>query len=427
MFVTVAVSWLAACGGVVHQVGSPAPDVSLLSDTAATVASAMPMPSSAPIATAAPATAPVATAAPATAPPATSTPTLIVTDATLDALTSVATIPKTVVPDIASLSSTVTPRCGAPADFWAVIRVAPQSTDALDLASLGSDYTTVVNRAVEGGDFAGYELTADEPVKLIVWMRGDLATNTTELRRLVRHPDRLVVLAAKYSRSQIDAVVSEVAAGAQAHPQDVIGYSTAAAEPKQVVDVYLSPGDEAFAQQFVDRLGDAIRVHVGEVVYVGPGCGDPEASRTCSDLVDVDAAASGLTLTLTATTSMIEQRQTGEATLTIANNGANQFHTSFSLPAVTGVLVASGSRHVVGVTRTQPGLGSGTIDLAPGQSASNVKVVFATRRCDGGVGSAVPPGTYGLRVALTSYGVTGPTSYVSPEITVTVTANSNEP
>lgn len=62
------------------------------------------------------------------------------------------------------------------------------------------------------------------------------------------------------------------------------------------------------------------------------------------------------------------------------------------------------------------------IDLAPGVSAT-IDVAFEANRCDGGPGSAVPPGTYDLRVVLASEDPTNHGAYLAPAIAVTVTTN----
>jgi hypothetical protein len=63
------------------------------------------------------------------------------------------------------------------------------------------------------------------------------------------------------------------------------------------------------------------------------------------------------------------------------------------------------------------------VDLDPGESGT-IAVIFGAARCDGEPGSALPPGTYGLRVALTQEGPPDQNYpvYLSSEAVVTVTS-----
>ncbi len=80
-----------------------------------------------------------------------------------------------------------------------------------------------------------------------------------------------------------------------------------------------------------------------------------------------------------------------------------------------------GVRRRTGPNDHRTDLGGG-VDLAPGQSGT-IDVVFGAGRCDGGPGSAIPPGEYRLVVALTTEGAdrTSAPAYLSPEIPMTVT------
>ena len=109
------------------------------------------------------------------------------------------------------------------------------------------------------------------------------------------------------------------------------------------------------------------------------------------------------------------------STLTVTNNGPTRFTMDIGSP-LSGVLVIPGSTHVVGVVGGTQGVGL-NIDLAVGASTA-IDVGFAAFRCDGGTGSAAPAGTYGLLVALSSDEQSDTRAYLSPEIPITVTANT---
>ena len=109
--------------------------------------------------------------------------------------------------------------------------------------------------------------------------------------------------------------------------------------------------------------------------------------------------------------------------MTVTNNGTQQFTMDVGSP-LSGVLVIPGSKHVIGIVGgTIAGVGL-RVDLAVGASTV-VPVAFAAFRCDGGPGSAVPAGTYALRVVLTSEQQDDSRAILSPEIPITVTTNNN--
>ena len=313
-------------------------------------------------------------------------------------------------------------RCPAAADYSAVLSTDRAGYDAYDLVSLQSDVQAVDASARADPDFAGLEVTSDKPVKLVVSMRGDLEAHTAALQAVVEHHDRLEVFAPKYSTDQINAIVNQIVTDAQAHPDDFTQFSGGPGSPQQVVAFGLAPGEEKLAQAYVERWGDAVRISVGFTSFVPPGCGIQPLSRKCPDLNGVDAASADLALALTETTPTIEQRGWGMSTLTVTNEGTKPFTMDVGAP-LSGVLVIPGTVHVVGVVGGTKGTGLG-INVAGGESTS-INVAFAAFRCDGETGSAAPPGSYGLRVVLASEEQGDTRAYLSPEVPVTVTTNSD--
>ena len=389
---------LVACGSLARQ-GAPAESVALTQATGTTAAESTSLPRPSSPSTVASVPAPAATV------PHMSTPDM--------------STPDTTVPDVTTPSAQ---KCPAPADYISALLDNQANAGAYDAMSLQNDLQAVDAFARSLPDFAGYELTSDKPVKIKVWVRGDLATHTTQLQAVVQHHDRLEIVASKYSSDEIETIAKQIVADAQTHPKDFIEFASAPEKPTQVVAFSLAPGDEALAQQYVDRWGDAVRIRVGDVLFVPTGCGAQPLSRKCPDVTGTDAAEAGLALSLTSTTPTIEQRGSGVSTLTVTNNGTKRFTMDVGGP-LSGVLVIPGSTHVVGVVGGTNGVGLG-IDLAVGESRA-VDVVFGAFRCDGSAGSAAPAGTYGLRVVLSSEAQGDTRAYLSPEIPVTVTTNRN--
>jgi hypothetical protein len=83
------------------------------------------------------------------------------------------------------------------------------------------------------------------------------------------------------------------------------------------------------------------------------------------------------------------------------------------------VVVRPGTTHVVGVySGGIAGTGYGP-RLAPGRSSS-VDVIGGTARCDGGYGSALPPGRYQVVALVMDERGTAP-RYLTPPVSLTIT------
>ena len=344
-------------------------------------------------------------------------------------ITSPANVPATglvVGPSTESTAATDTttpagPRCPALPDYGSTLPNTPAEAAAYDLEAIHPDLVAISAYARTQPDFAGESITNDKPVRIRVWMRGDLAQHTTELQAIVHHPDRLDVVAAKYTVAQLQAIETQVVADAQSKKSDFRDFPGGpVGNSNQVVSFGLAPGDEQLAQLYVDRWGDAVRIMVGTVVYVPSGCGVQQLSRGCPDVTGVDPASSGVALAVTTATPVIAQRDFGGAALTVTDTGSTRFFIDIGHP-IRGVLVYPGTTRVAGIVGGVKGTGQ-RIDLAPGASTT-IDVGFEANRCDGGPGSAVPPGTYDLRVVLTSEDTTDHRAYLAPAIAVTVTAN----
>ena len=345
------------------------------------------------------------------------------------AITSPAGVPATglvVGPSTESTAGTDTTtftvrRCPALPDYGSAPPTTPAEAAAYDLEAIHPDLVAISAYARTQPDYAGESITNDKPVRIRVWMRGDLAQHTTQLQAIVGHPDRLDVVAAKYTVAQLQAIETQVVADAQSKTSDFREFPGGpAGNNTQLVSFELAPGDEQLAQSYVDRWGDAVRIMVGTVVYVPSGCGGQQLSRACPDVTGVDPAPSGLALAVTTATPVIAQRDFGGAALTVTNTGSKRFFIDVGQP-ISGVLVYPGTTRVAGIVGAVKGTGQ-QIDLAPGASAT-INVGFEANRCDGGPGSAVPPGTYDLRVVLASEDPTDHRAYLAPAIGVTVTAN----
>jgi hypothetical protein len=129
-------------------------------------------------------------------------------------------------------------------------------------------------------------------------------------------------------------------------------------------------------------------------------------------------APPGLRLALTLSHKTIKPTDALGATLTVTNTGPGTFMMDMGQPLVASV-VTPGSLHVVGsFSGSVSGTGFG-MDLQPGQS-HQVLVIVGTSRCDGGRGSALPAGRYGVRVAIEPETQPSTPRYLAREVDLTV-------
>jgi hypothetical protein len=242
------------------------------------------------------------------------------------------------------------------------------------------------------------------------------------LRALVAHPEMLDVTLSRHTPAEVEAAQQFVMAEIAKNRKLYSSYQESYQNGQSTVDVNLVPGQEKIALDLIERFGDLLTVSVGALSFVPDGCGSKPPPRKCPDLVGTDPATVGLELSIVLETATISQGESGGGKLIEKNTGTAPFMLDSGQPVV-GALVYPGTLRVVGeYTGAIAGVGGGP-QLAPGESGS-VGVIFAAGRCDGEPGSAVPPGVYGLRVALTSEGPNPGTYpvYLSPEVQVTVTA-----
>jgi hypothetical protein len=180
------------------------------------------------------------------------------------------------------------------------------------------------------------------------------------------------------------------------------------------IGVFLLPGREALAAALTARFKDAVQITVGNARY---RCG-PGQSRKCPDLSGSDRLPAGLHLTLTRVPSSMRATDEFKAELVVREDSTTPLRMDPGQPLVA-MIVKPGTRTVVGRYDGQiAGTGLGLL-LHDGQQVT-IATIVAPWRCDGGVGSAVPPGRYGLRAGIGPN--EGAAKYLAPEVPLTITA-----
>jgi hypothetical protein len=173
------------------------------------------------------------------------------------------------------------------------------------------------------------------------------------------------------------------------HPRDIDSGGSCPGGP---VTVQLRTGREWLARELEGQYGSKLAIFVGLTAWHG----HPGRSPGCGDVPVVPQLRHRVYLQLRLNTPAVASGSDFAGTVTLTNEGSSSFSTNIGQP-LEAVLVKAGSRRVVGVY-VDGIAGTGLlVKLAPGRSA-RVKFVGGTARCDGGVGSALPAGEYGVTV-----------------------------
>ena len=176
------------------------------------------------------------------------------------------------------------------------------------------------------------------------------------------------------------------------------------------VDVGLMAGREALAAHLAATYGSKVSITVGLTSY----CGGSGRSPVCASLPPGDTVPPGLRLDLALEHPTIKSGDLGTATLFVREDGPGTFQMDTGQPLVAWV-VRRGTRQVVGAYDGEiAGTGYGPL-LEPGH-ADSIQVFFGTARCDGGLGSALPPGHYDVVVYMHPEGPSGGPFYYAPPV-----------
>ena len=272
-------------------------------------------------------------------------------------------------------------------------------------------------------DWRGAEVLDTQPAQIEVWFSANVAAHDTALKALVMHPDRVHVMPARYTVEELQAISTTVSADATRSRSGLFTTTPGGPVTAEAHDVRfgLAPGQEKLAARYLAEWGDAVSIEVGSQAFIPDGCGPQPTPRTCADIAPTDPSSGGLSLVVRLTTPSIDQSQGGTGTVVITNISSKAIELDIDDP-VLGVLLSPGTDRVAATYGGGSTLGLSIVKLSPGESKT-MELEFDASRCDGGVGSALPPGTYGLRAEVHAADpVTRSTMlYYSSEMPVTIT------
>jgi hypothetical protein len=196
---------------------------------------------------------------------------------------------------------------------------------------------------------------------------------------------------------QIQAIEREVAAFAGKH---LIGVGQCA---RGLLVVMLTPGSEALAQKVRADFGPSVKIMVGWTDWNG----HPGRSATCGILAAPTATPAGYYSALQLRSRVIKIGADLTGHVAFHDTSATQSVRVLTESPIEVVVTKPGTRRVVGVfTGAIAGTAAAPL-LVPGES-QNVAVVGGTGRCDGGIGSALPPGRYDAVAEVSGVAIDGP-------------------
>jgi hypothetical protein len=185
----------------------------------------------------------------------------------------------------------------------------------------------------------------------------------------------------------------------------------------------LTPGSESLAQKVRARFGPSVQIMVGLTQWDGR----PGQAPTCGSLGQPSPSPAGYSATLDLRSKRIGLDADLAGHVTLRNTGSSNVRVLTGNP-IEVVLTRPGTRRVVGIYGgAVAGTAYGPL-LAPGRSTT-VGIVGGTARCDGGTGSALPPGHYDAVAEVSGVGVDGsgggangqpPPTYFTPFVPIQI-------
>jgi hypothetical protein len=164
----------------------------------------------------------------------------------------------------------------------------------------------------------------------------------------------------------------------------------------------LTPGSEVLAQKVRAKFGPSVQIMVGWTVWNGR----PGRSATCGTLAAPTTTPARYSTALDLRSRVIQVGANLKGHVTFHNASTTQGVSVLTDKPIEVVITKPGTRRVVGVL-TSPVAGVGyAVGLSPGQSL-NIGIVGGTGRCDGGLGSALPPGRYEAVAEVSGVAISG--------------------
>lgn len=191
--------------------------------------------------------------------------------------------------------------------------------------------------------------------------------------------------------------------------------------PGGPVIVSLQPGREWLARRLEATYGSKLAIFIGLTTWDGR----PGRSPVCGTLPPPTEVPKGPQLSLHLDRTSVTSGSDFIGTVVIRELGPGRFSMNTGQP-VEAVVVRAGTRKVVGVYSGVIGGTGYPVNLVRGQSRT-VPVIGGTARCDGGTGSALPAGKYGVIAQISDEGNGPSPDYLTPQVPLGVLPAPLEP
>ena len=246
------------------------------------------------------------------------------------------------------------------------------------------------------GTWAGAWFDNEPTVRIVAAFTSDVARHDAALRRMVRHPARLLVERRPHSlsdlrqvRQEIEGTLRRLAAETGRPVLSSIG------QGKAVIHVALRADQENVASELAARYGSAVELRVGLFGFPGRQRTSP---RPPAGPAPQEQAFEGLEVSVEVDQAVLEAGDDGHGRLVLRNNGTERIGPLDCGQPLVGCLLDASHEAVGGFCGWIAGTGL-TVDLTPGRSAS-IKVIFGTASTREELGYALPPGRYSLKVQM---------------------------
>ncbi len=180
--------------------------------------------------------------------------------------------------------------------------------------------------------------------------------------------------------------------------------------------VTLPPGREWLAEKLTATYGTKVTITVGGTHWDGR----PAKSPTCGDLAKPRHIPAGLSAKFIPSKRSVTSGTSFRGAIRVTNRGSKDI--TLTSGSMATYVVKQGTRRVAGATSSFKLDVLYSYVVKPGRSVS-IPVIGGTTRCDGGIGSALPPGSYDVveKFGVPDYRSRKTYQYLTPPVLIRVT------
>jgi hypothetical protein len=227
-------------------------------------------------------------------------------------------------------------------------------------------------------------------VRIVIGFTARIEEHCAALRAILEYPDEFEMFRQEATEARLMEVQQEIIDMAGG---SVIGIGTG---PDRL-DVQLRADGEAVAAEILEAYRGLVTIQVGMLPYPDPFAGGP----VCRPLPGPILEGSVFAVTIRFAAATVRSGADFQATATVTNTGPVGTTLETGQPLTALVFGSGTDRLVGGFTGILAGTGFGG-DLAPGEGLE-IDVLGSTASCEPGLGYAIPPGQYDVRVLLDQY------------------------